>query len=47
MLSGPPFVSSLERKAHWLIFAGVFAVALAFAAYTQHTWKDYCITYRI
>jgi hypothetical protein len=29
-----------------LIFAGVFALALAFAAFTQHAWEDYYITYR-
>ena len=42
-----PFAPSLERRTRWLIFAGVFAVALAFAAYTQHAWEDYYITYRV
>jgi hypothetical protein len=36
-----------ERKARWLIFAGVFALALSFAAFTQHAWEDYYITYRV
>jgi len=38
--------SSPERKTGWLIFASVFALALAFAAFTQHAWEDYYITYR-
>jgi hypothetical protein len=29
------------------VFAGVFAFALCFAAYTQHAWEDYYITYRV
>ena len=45
--SNPPDASRPERKAHWLIFAGVFALALAFAAFTQHAWEDYYITYRV
>jgi len=47
LLSRFPFALRLERKVRWLIFAGVFAVALAFAAYTQHAWEDYYITYRV
>ena len=47
LLSMSPSASGLERKARWLIFAGVFAIALAFAAYTQHAWEDYYITYRV
>ncbi len=30
-----------------MIFAGVFAIALSFAAYTNHAWEDYYITYRV
>jgi hypothetical protein len=40
------FARNLERKAGCLIFLGVFALALTFAAFTQHAWKDYYITYR-
>jgi hypothetical protein len=47
LLSTLPFASGPERKTRWLIFAGVFAIALAFAAYTQHAWEDYYITYRV
>jgi hypothetical protein len=36
-----------ERKVRWLLFVGVFALALSFAAYTQHAWEDYYITYRV
>jgi hypothetical protein len=36
-----------ENRGHWLVFAGVFAVALSFAAFTQHAWEDYYITYRV
>ena len=46
-LSTLPSAPSLQRRTRWLIFAGVFAVALAFAAYTQHAWEDYYITYRV
>ena len=46
-LSHFPSASSSERKARWLIFAGVFAVALAFAAFTQHAWEDYYIGSRV
>ncbi len=42
-----PPAASLERKARWLVFAGVFAFALAFAAFTHHAWEDYYITYRV
>jgi hypothetical protein len=42
-----PFASGLERRTRWLIWAGVLAIALAFAAYTQHAWEDYYITYRV
>jgi hypothetical protein len=45
--SNPPDASSPARRARWLIFAGVFALALAFAAFTQHAWEDYYITYRV
>lgn len=41
------FPLGADRIARWLIFAGVFAVALAFAAYTRHAWEDYYITYRV
>ena len=30
-----------------MVFAGVFAFALCFAAYTRHAWEDYYITYRV
>ena len=40
-------VSSPDRRARWLIFAGVFAIALAFAAFTQPAWEDYYITFRV
>jgi hypothetical protein len=46
ILSHFPSASSSERKARRLIFAGVFAIALAFAVFTQHAWEDYYITYR-
>ena len=36
-----------DRRVYWLIFAGVFAIALSFAAYTKHAWEDYYITYRV
>jgi hypothetical protein len=39
MLTRPPFVSRPERKARGLIFAGIAAIAMAFAAYSQHTWE--------
>jgi hypothetical protein len=39
--------SPSERKVCWQIFAGVFCIALAFAAFTQHAWEDYYITYRV
>jgi hypothetical protein len=42
-----PFEWSPERQARALVFAGMFAIALAFAAYTQHAWEDYYITYRV
>ncbi len=38
--------SNRSWQAPGLIFAGVFALALAFAAFTQHAWEDYYITYR-
>src|ERR1035438_6338043 len=44
--SNLPDASSPARRARWLIFVGVFALALVFAAYTQHAWEDYYITYR-
>ena len=46
-LSRSPCASFCERKALWLVFAAVFAIALAFAAYAQHAWEDYYITYRV
>jgi hypothetical protein len=35
-----------EAKIRCLVFGGVFALALSFAAFTQHAWEDYYITYR-
>ena len=46
-LRGFPFASSADRSARWLVFAAVFAIALSFAAYTNHAWEDYYITYRV
>jgi len=45
--SNPPDASSPVRRGRWLIFAAVFAIAMAFAAFTQHAWEDYYITYRV
>jgi len=42
-----PISSNAVRTARWLIFAGVFAIALGFAVFTQHAWEDYYITYRV
>ncbi len=36
-----------ERKLRLLVFAAVFSIAMAFAAYTNHAWEDYYITYRV
>ena len=47
LLSLSPSASGPERKTRRVIFGGVFAIALAFAAYTQHAWEDYYITYRV
>ncbi len=47
MLAKPPSGFSAERRARWLIFAGVFTLAMAFALYTHHAWEDYYITYRV
>ena len=47
LLRGLPGTSPSARKVRWLIFAAVFALALAFAAFTQHAWEDYYITYRV
>jgi hypothetical protein len=47
LLSTPPDPTSPARRVRWPIFAGVFALALAFAAFTQHAWEDYYITYRV
>jgi hypothetical protein len=47
LLSNSSDPSSSARRARWLIFAGVFAIAMAFAAFTQHAWEDYYITYRV
>ena len=46
-LSRLPIAGKPERNARWLVFAAVFTVALAFAAYTQHAREDYYITYRV
>ena len=45
--TNPIDVSRPARRTRWLIFAAVFALALAFAAFTQHAWEDYYITYRV
>ncbi len=42
-----PAETTTARRARWLVFAGVFAIALAFAAFTHHAWEDYYITYRV
>jgi hypothetical protein len=47
LLSNSSDPSSSARRVRWLIFVGVFALALAFAAFTQHAWEDYYITYRV
>src|ERR1017187_142485 len=47
VLRGLPSASGADRSARWLVFAGVFAIALSFAAYTNHAWEDYYITYRV
>jgi len=47
LLNRFPCASISEPKARWLVFAGVFAIALTFAAYSQHAWEDYYITYRV
>ncbi len=47
ILSASPRSSSFEKRARLLVFAGVFAFALCFAAYTRHAWEDYYITYRV
>ena len=47
LLSNSSDASSSARRARWLIFVGVFAIAMAFAAFTQHAWEDYYITYRV
>ena len=47
ILRGFPLALRADRSARWLIFAGVFAIALSFAAYTNHAWEDYYITYRV
>ncbi len=39
--------AGFERIPSWLIFAGIFVIALSYAAYTNHTWEDYYITYRV
>lgn len=38
---------SYGREVCWLIFTGVFAITLLFAAFTRHAWEDYYITYRV
>src|SRR6476659_10642424 len=35
-----------SSRAQVLIFFATFAVAMLFAAFTQHIWEDYYITYR-
>jgi hypothetical protein len=47
LLSNSSDASSPARQVRWLIFVGVFALALVFAAFTQHAWEDYYITYRV
>jgi hypothetical protein len=39
--------TGFEQKTGLLIFIGVFLIALFFAAYTNHIWEDYYITYRV
>jgi hypothetical protein len=46
-LRGFPIASGADRSARWLVYAAVFAIALSFAAYTNHAWEDYYITYRV
>jgi hypothetical protein len=47
LLSAPLRSASFEQRARLVVFAGVFAFALCFAAYTRHAWEDYYITYRV
>jgi hypothetical protein len=42
----PPSLSLGVRRIEWLLLLAGVVVALAFAAYTDHTWEDYYITYR-
>ena len=46
-LTGFRLALGADRSARWLIFAGIFVFALCFAAYTNHAWEDYYITYRV
>ena len=39
-------VASPEKSRTWLVFGLVLAISLSFAAYTNHAWEDYYITYR-
>jgi len=39
--------AGFEQRTNLLIFAGIFIIALSFAAYTCHAWEDYYITYRV
>jgi hypothetical protein len=45
-LNRSSFFAGVERKTSFAIFIGVFLIALSFAAYTNHAWEDYYITYR-
>lgn len=36
-----------DRKTALLVFLGVMAIGLAFAAFTQHAWEDYYTAYRV
>ena len=38
---------TFEQRPRLLIFVGILVIALSFAAYTNHTWEDYYITYRV
>jgi hypothetical protein len=40
-------ISRSARRLPLLVFIGVFSIAMLFAAYTNHAWEDYYITYRV
>ncbi len=42
-----PADSKSETRLRVLVFTVVFAIAMTFAAYTNHAWEDYYITYRV